>query len=890
MAYQTATNPSTGEKIVLIGDQWSPYTQSATNAQGTKAFLVNNQWLTEDAPAAPAQTEIPAARRPSSLENFATQAWNAVASTPANAYGLLEVPTTMLTGAVGHLVGTPIGIASTFGEGFGTPQAAELAQQRAAKIAGAMTYEPRTQAGKTLTQVIAKPFEGMPPYLGGNMAAVTSTLGPAAAQQTFQAAQKARAPSAAKVARMTAEDYARGPQIDAAADAQRMGILLRPTDIQPTPGPRVTEAVAGAKGGEKVVAANKTQVRKIQLNDMGMPETAPLNTVDTFDAARKKVSKPYDEVAKLPVQQADDAMVQRLEALRPDLAIIGAEDYAPTISKIVDSAIDRTQSGLTGQQLLDNISTLRDRAKRTYANKAADDKALDIADTNLKVASELESMIENSITNPKLLSQFRDARQKMARIYAYEGATDLNTGVLDVKKLSRITAKNNNLTGDIGALGRIAGNFPHAFEVKPKGSWLKQGAVELGRSTPPGALGGLAGFELTGNYEGAIIGSLAGALAGKGAQNYMANRLASPVYQAALKLRDLRGPQLTPAEINYTSNMLVPYQQEVLGPSGESAANRLRVIGYDENGVPIYAADPRGQGFTMPPQPYFGAAPTPYAQRSLPNEVPQQKARQLYESQKRADLAQGFRESDERLPASGEILFDFDPITGRLVPAQPQGTALPQMSALESAVQKMSGQMVFEPKTQYETVQTGSYLNRAPMYETRPTEMLTLTPAEAKKYALPTRQGQAFAMTAEEKIAWNKAKADLAEVMPGMKALSDEAIAAKMMDRDWTAKAVQNARTKAEQLAKQEAALAEQLANRDNLRLMAREIDAKNKELARIQAERQSLMDLAEQMDETLRAPRPVSTGGQGPKTRAFQRNKLNMLSDQEALNKLLEK
>lgn len=43
---QTATNPDTGEKVVLIGSEWKPFTQSATNSQGVKAFLVNNQWMT----------------------------------------------------------------------------------------------------------------------------------------------------------------------------------------------------------------------------------------------------------------------------------------------------------------------------------------------------------------------------------------------------------------------------------------------------------------------------------------------------------------------------------------------------------------------------------------------------------------------------------------------------------------------------------------------------------------------------------------------------------------------------------------------------------------------------------------------------------------------------
>jgi hypothetical protein len=866
MGLQTATNPTTGESVVLVGDQWQPVTQSATNKQGAKAYLVGNQWLTDDtlaaAPAAP--SEIPGQR---AQPGFFQRALDVVARTPQTAYGLLEVPTAMVTGAAGNLVGIPAGIASTFGGGFGTPQAARTASERAAKIARAMTYEPRTEVGQTLLQNIAKPFEGLPPYVGGNVGATAATLGPAATSQAIQAGQKFLAPSEAKLAKMTAADYARGPQIDAVADARRMGLLLRPTDIQPTAGPRVVEAVAGRKGGENVVEANKAQVRKVQLADMGMPETAPLNRDVTFDKARGNVAQPYDEVAKLPIQQADDAMIKRLESLRADLDVIGAEDYAPAISKIVDDAIVKTDSGLTGEQLLKNITVLRERAKRTYSNKSATTEALDIADTNLKVATELESLIDNSISNPKLLKQFRDAREKMARIYAYEGATNLNTGLLDVNKLARITAKNNNLTGDIAALGRVAGNFPYAFEVKPKGSFVKGAAVGIGRSTPPGALGGLAGFELTGDYTGAIVGSLAGALGGKGAQKYAANMLASPGYQAALKLRDLRSP-LTPAEINYTSNMLAPYQPEVVGPSKEGAAPPLRIVGYDENDRPIYAPSrapgPPGTGFTTQAEPGFGAVPTPFAQRGLPNEIP----RQTYEAQKRAELAQEFRARAERKPTKGGIELIID-AAGNLVEAPPTraGGAIGALSSLESAVQKLSGQVIEQPSTSYKT------MTISPKTGAQPYTRIIKKEGET---TFERGVSRAFDLTAEERIAWNKAKADLAEVVPGMKSLSNEAVAARIADRNWTANAVASARAKVEALARQDALLTEQLANRDNLRLLARDIEAKQRQLAKVKEDSVRIRDLADMLDETMRAARPdTSRRQQGPKTRAAKRNAL---------------
>jgi hypothetical protein len=47
MALQTATNPNTGETVALVGNQWLPVTRTASNDQGQKAYLVNNQWLVD---------------------------------------------------------------------------------------------------------------------------------------------------------------------------------------------------------------------------------------------------------------------------------------------------------------------------------------------------------------------------------------------------------------------------------------------------------------------------------------------------------------------------------------------------------------------------------------------------------------------------------------------------------------------------------------------------------------------------------------------------------------------------------------------------------------------------------------------------------------------------
>jgi hypothetical protein len=49
MALQTATNPDTGERVALVGGEWKPIEQSATNNEGVKAYLIGGSWVTDQA-------------------------------------------------------------------------------------------------------------------------------------------------------------------------------------------------------------------------------------------------------------------------------------------------------------------------------------------------------------------------------------------------------------------------------------------------------------------------------------------------------------------------------------------------------------------------------------------------------------------------------------------------------------------------------------------------------------------------------------------------------------------------------------------------------------------------------------------------------------------------
>jgi hypothetical protein len=542
------------------------------------------------------------------------------------------------------------------------------------------------------------------------------------------------------------KDYARGPQIDVAKEAQRLGIALNPLDIEKSIGTRVTSTLAGSRGPEALSNVNKNQVRNVALKEMDLPLTTQLDSDVAFDKARAQVAKPYEQVKNLPIQQADDAMIQRLESIRSDLDVIGAKEYAPAINKIIDDAIEKTQTGLTGEKLLKNISVLRERAKKTYNNKAATTEALDIADTNLKVATELESMIDNSIFNPKLLQQYRDARQKMARTYAYEGATDMNTGMIDVDKLARITSKNSNLTGDIASLGKIAGNHPEVFSTIPSSSFFT--APRITRSSVGGALGALAGAPF--GIPGAIIGTGLGAAAGEFAGAMAAQRMASPKYQAGLQVRDRRIPvtnELAAMSAIPRERGMVPYEApvEVLMPGQGTQFPNFVMRPTNEGPIttPGVAANQLQLGMSREP---MGGGQT----NALRME--DARLRDLSMRQGAAMEAQAAAQAASRKPTSGEIMMEINPLTG-----------LPEISkGLKGAT----------PATFQDF---GTSLKTA---------------------ADKVTANRTFDMTAAEKIAWEKTKVDLAEVAPGFKSLTDKAIAERMMDRAWVEKTIDKIRQK----------------------------------------------------------------------------------------------
>jgi hypothetical protein len=646
-------------------------------------------------------------------------------------------------------------------------------------------------------------LQGVPLNMMGNMA----TLARPAVQQVAPAI---KAPIEARQQRVQAKRVRQSelsaPRIDAVKDALDLGLALDPALSNPSAVTRIKSGAVGSTGLQgNLSKLNLPKIAARAREDMGLPETIKLDA-KAFDTALEApaISVPYSKVSTIPRINADDAVIRDINSLKVTPAI-GDTGQAAAVNSFIDTVQGQLQGGAPGSTVLDGIRQLRRDAQAVYNQQSVginppSPGAIAIADVNMGIARALETAIENSITDPMLVADFRNARALAGRINDYRRATNLATGVVNPQELAKLAAEGRPLSGNIAKIANVAANFPENMQ----GGVVREPTFreKATRSGAAGTAGAILGSPF--GLPGAIIGGGAGAAAGNIASALMARRMASPGYQRSNAMPPDYRPVpsgLRPVEPNATPNALVPYdysQQSFTPPNFVLQPNQ-----YGPQVTPVAPDLAR-------------ALPAPSAQATMAGlRAEQQRAAGMSRTLgQQAKAQQAAAEAAARRPTSREVILDINPLTG-----------LPEIS----------------------------------------TGLRGATPATFQNFGASLKSatdkaaaGRMFDLTAAEKVAFDKTKVDLAEVAPGFKALSDKAVAAKMMDRAWMQDAVGKAREKARAF--------EQIAAR---------ADTERARQAAI-ANRERMLDLVADLDESLRGGRPdTSRRQQGPKTRAAKRNAL---------------
>lgn len=668
----------------------------------------------------------------------------------------------------------------------------------------------------------------------------------AAAPLVKQGFESIPAVKSAREARIK-DSYDRGVDIDTTKSANQYGIKLNVAEKNPTITNRAGATFVGNEDlNARYSVENQQRWVDISKDTLGVTKETPLTSPEVFDKARSqpKFSEPYKKIEAVSNIEVPNSAFSKLDEAKSKPTFSSPEDAA-LVGRYIDDLKSELAKGGDGAKLLKSVQDLRQQAQAFYnSEKASQAPAVGAkakADAQMKAANVLDDIIYHNLPDAASKKAFLPARTAMADSYALQAATDFGTGLVDPNILAKmVKEKGDYMTGVAGDLGRIAANNPNVSKINAK--YEPTTVQQFKRNTPGGLVG--AGIGLAGGFgaEGALYGAAVGGGINEIIRRAYANRMTSPEFQKANVIPPDYRNKLNPPMFNEPQvNMLRPVE-----PGAQPGPNRTNIVPFN----PVNAlVDPEirpnfvfGQPDALidvqPVRPGLGPRqigmdnPADVTARLRAEDARRTRMAQMAENEGLAAEARG------RAPTGEGLLFDLDPITGKLRPAS-QGIrgATPETfqdytATLRSATDKISS-------------------------------------------------GQKFTLDAAEKVAFDKTRVDLAEVAPGFKALNDRAIADKMMDRNWVEDTLKTARQK-------DAAFAEIQTRARSPELMgARADSAKNAELARQASEAKdrvkSSIELLEDQLVKLRADDSRKT--QGPKTRAAKRNALR--GDDEILNKL---
>ena len=870
MAFQTATNPETGEKLVLVNDAWQKIEKSATNESGAKAYLVQGNWLTPESNATPAAPSPYGSAVPQvNAQGKVVRQPDAIPTSRIGGLGreLAGLADTTLGSIAPGIIG-PVTYAGA--RAFGaSPEKATASSQAATApferpfgrtFGVADTPEYRGEASQQLMDFISKNVQkgskwiaektGVPEADVENMLGTALIAAPVGVKKGYQAAapvikQGIEAIPAVKSLRESriAQSYERGVDIDTTKLANQYGIKLNPAEKNPTIGNKLGQAFVGDEDlNNRYSIDNQQRWVDISKDALGVTKETPLTSPAVFDKARSqpRFSEPYKKIEAVSSIEVPDSAFSKLDEAKSKPTFSSPEDAA-LVGRYIDDLKSELAKGGDGSKLLKSVQDLRQQAQSFYnSEKAGQAPAVGAkakADAQMRAADVLDDIIYHNLPDAASKKAFLPARTAMAESYALQAATDFGTGLVDPNVFAKmVKEKGDYMTGVAGDMGRIAANNPNVTKINAQ--YQPTTVQQFKRNTPGGLLGAAIGGFAAPGIEGTLTGAAVGGGINEVLRRAYARRMTSPEFQKANAIPPDYRNKLNPPMFNEPQvNMLRPVEP------GQS-----NIVPFDTRNALL---EPEIRpNFVLKSEPLIDRSElnpsSPFGPRQIGNDTPADViARLRAEDARRTRMAQMAEaeglaaEGRGRASTSGEVLFDLDPITGQLRPAS-QGIrgATPETfqdytATLRSATNKISS-------------------------------------------------GQKFTLDAAEKVAFDKTRVDLAEVAPGFKALNDRAIADKMLDRNWVQETLQKARQKDAEFAEIERRA------RSPEMMGARADSAKNAEMLRQATEaRDRVMSSIDLLEEQLRSLRPdTSRKQQGPKTRAAKRNALR--GDDEIINKLV--
>jgi len=250
--------------------------------------------------------------------------------------------------------------------------------------------------------------------------------------------------------------------LQAIKEARDLGYVIPPTQAKPTIANRLLEGFAG-----KLTTAQNASARNAEITNalaakaIGLPDGVQI-TPEVLKDLRKTAGAAYESIGNAGTIVPTNKYSQTLDTIAAPFIKTAKSFPDAKPSPVIDLIESLKSPSFDSAAAVEKIKQLR-----TAADDAFRSGNTDVARASKAAAGALEDAVEThlqSIKSPKLLQDFRDARQFIAKTYTVEKALNPTTGSIDAKKLGALIKRGKPLTGELKQAGEFANRFPKAAQ------------------------------------------------------------------------------------------------------------------------------------------------------------------------------------------------------------------------------------------------------------------------------------------------------------------------------------------------------------------------------------------------------------------------------------------
>ncbi len=274
-------------------------------------------------------------------------------------------------------------------------------------------------------------------------------------------------------------------------NAQNSGLVIPPTQANPTALNKLVEGMAGKiSTAQNASAKNQSKFNELAAKSLGLDADTKI-TPEVLQGIRAEAGKAYEAASnsgaitptKEYFSKLDDIAAPYLKAAQ------GFPNAKPS------PVIDLVES-LKSPQFDSSAAVAKIKELRSAADDAFRTGNTDVARASKSAATALEDALETHLVstgNTEALNALKDARKLIAKTYSVDKALNPSTGSIDAKKLAAQLKKGKPISGELKTIAEFASSFPKASQaVEGMGSlpqtspldWALGGGLAAASSNP----------------------------------------------------------------------------------------------------------------------------------------------------------------------------------------------------------------------------------------------------------------------------------------------------------------------------------------------------------------------------------------------------------------------